>query len=150
MEISIHALNGSLGYRTLRVTGYHAKRPLHILVDVRSSHNFINPDVVKLLGCTTRETPPQIVAAAIGNGIKVDKACQISWLLQGTEFIAEFLLLPLPFGFLWSGIWSTRAPNTRRYEDEFKEVNPGIHVKREEACFERIGKTTGNIKRWKN
>lgn len=30
MERSIHALNSSLGYRTLRVTGYHSKQPLHI------------------------------------------------------------------------------------------------------------------------
>ncbi|KAF3654976.1 Tropinone reductase -like protein [Capsicum annuum] len=80
MEISIHALNGSLGFRTLRVTGYHAKRPLHILVDTGSSHNFIDPEVVKLLGCTIKTTAPQMVATTNGNGMKVDKVCQISWL----------------------------------------------------------------------
>ncbi|PHT87022.1 hypothetical protein T459_09128 [Capsicum annuum] len=51
MEISIHALNGSLGFTTLRVTGYHAKKGLHILIDTGSSHNFIDPDLVQQLGC---------------------------------------------------------------------------------------------------
>ncbi|KAF3617173.1 hypothetical protein FXO37_34755 [Capsicum annuum] len=50
MEISIHALNGSLGFTTLRVTGYHAKKGLHILIDTGSSHNFIDPDLVQQLG----------------------------------------------------------------------------------------------------
>ena len=30
MEISMHALKGSLGFRTLKVTGYHSKMALHI------------------------------------------------------------------------------------------------------------------------
>lgn len=47
MEISIHALNGSLGFRTLKVTGYHAKKGLNILIDTGSSHNFIDPDLVQ-------------------------------------------------------------------------------------------------------
>ncbi|XP_070057597.1 uncharacterized protein [Nicotiana tomentosiformis] len=50
MEISIHALNGSLGYRTLKVTGYHSKKLLHILVDTCSSHNFIDPELVQKVG----------------------------------------------------------------------------------------------------
>ncbi|OIT33082.1 hypothetical protein A4A49_61248, partial [Nicotiana attenuata] len=67
MEISIHALNGSLGYRTLQVTGYHAKKALSILIDTGSSHNFIDPELVKHLGCKVQSTKPQLVAAANGN-----------------------------------------------------------------------------------
>ncbi|XP_019224822.1 PREDICTED: uncharacterized protein LOC109206457 [Nicotiana attenuata] len=94
MEISIHALNGSLGYRTLQVTGYHAKKALSILIDTGSSHNFIDPELVKHLGCKVQSTKPQLVAAANGN-MMVDRVCTITWLLQGAEFSAEFLLLPL-------------------------------------------------------
>ncbi|XP_015074567.1 uncharacterized protein LOC107018569 [Solanum pennellii] len=65
MEISMHALNGSLGYRTLKVTG-----------------------------CEIRSTSPQLVAAANGN-MRVDKMTTITWLLQGAECTADFLLLPL-------------------------------------------------------
>jgi len=95
LEISIHALNGSLGFRTLRVTGYHSRMPLHILIDTGSSHNFIDPELVKQLGCQTRSIHPERVAAANGNDMQVDKMCTISWLLQGAEFSADFLLLPL-------------------------------------------------------
>ncbi|XP_060212277.1 uncharacterized protein LOC132639908 [Lycium barbarum] len=94
LDISMHALNGSLGYKTLRVTGYHSKKPLHILVDRRSSHNFIDPSLVEQLGCPVVQTISQPVAT--GNGsIPVDKMCRISWLLQEAEFSAEFLVLPL-------------------------------------------------------
>ncbi|KAH0712514.1 hypothetical protein KY289_008473 [Solanum tuberosum] len=36
-----------------------------------------------------------MVVAGNGNMMKVDNDCKISWLLQGAEFSAEFLLLPL-------------------------------------------------------
>lgn len=77
MEISIHALNGSLAYRTLRVTGYHSKRPLHILVDTGNSHNLIDPLLVEQLGCQITQTIPQLVAATKGT-MKVDKLCKLS------------------------------------------------------------------------
>ncbi|XP_070031892.1 uncharacterized protein [Nicotiana tomentosiformis] len=89
MEISIHALNGSLGYRTLKVTGYHSKKPLHILVDTGSSHNFIDPELVQKLGCPIKKTMPQLVAAANGNMIKVNKMCRISWLLQVVAYSGD-------------------------------------------------------------
>ncbi|XP_070049923.1 uncharacterized protein [Nicotiana tomentosiformis] len=94
MKISIHALNSSLGYRTLKVTGYHAKKALSILIDTGSSNNFIEPELVRHLGCTVKSTRPQLVAAANEN-LMVDKVCIITWLLQAAEFSAEYLLLPL-------------------------------------------------------
>ncbi|PHT90349.1 hypothetical protein T459_05462 [Capsicum annuum] len=94
MEISMHALNGSLGFRTLKVTGYHSKMKLHILIDTGSSHNFIDPDLVSKLGCEVKPIKPEVVAAANGS-MQVDKMTTITWLLQGAEFCADFLLLPL-------------------------------------------------------
>ncbi|PHT78294.1 hypothetical protein T459_16346 [Capsicum annuum] len=94
MKISMHALNGSLGFRTLKVTGYHSKMGLHILIDTRSSHNCIDPDLVRKLGCDVRSINPEVVAAANGS-MKVDKMTTITWLLQCAEFCADFLLLPL-------------------------------------------------------
>ncbi|PHT74622.1 hypothetical protein T459_21899 [Capsicum annuum] len=95
LEISIHDLNGSFGYRTLKVTGYHFKKPLHILIDTGSSHNFIDPELVQQLGCPIRSVLLEKVVAANGNDMQVDKMCTISWLLQGAEFSVDFLLLPL-------------------------------------------------------
>lgn len=97
MEISLHALNGSLGFRTLRVTGYHYKKPLYILEDMGSSHNFIDSEVVKGLGCQVTSTTPQAVRTTNGNGLHVRQMCNISWLLQGVEFSAEFLFFTLGY-----------------------------------------------------
>ncbi|PHU19957.1 Phospholipid-transporting ATPase 2 [Capsicum chinense] len=94
MEISMHALNGSLGFRTLKVTVYHSKMELHILIDTRSSHNFIDPDLVSKLGCEVNPIKSEVVVAANGS-MQVDKMTTITWLLQGVEFCADFLLLPL-------------------------------------------------------
>ncbi|PHT67372.1 hypothetical protein T459_26859 [Capsicum annuum] len=96
MEISMHALNGSLGFRTLKVIGYHSKMGLHILIDTGSSHNFIDPELVRKLGCEVRCINPEVVAAANGS-MKVDQMTTITWLLQGAEFCADFLLLPLGY-----------------------------------------------------
>ncbi|XP_019267598.1 PREDICTED: uncharacterized protein LOC109244894 [Nicotiana attenuata] len=122
--ISIHVLNGSLGYRTLRVTGYHSQKPLHILVDTGSSHNFMDPELVERLKCPVRATTPQLVAVANGNMLKVDKVCKTSWLLQGAEFSAEFLLLPLGscgvvLGVLWSLTFGDIKMNFRTLTMEF-------------------------------
>ncbi|KAH0782287.1 hypothetical protein KY290_001885 [Solanum tuberosum] len=65
MEISMHALNGPLGFRTL-----------------------------KQLGCEVKSIKPDMVAAANGN-MQMDKMIYVTWLLQGAEFSADFLLLPI-------------------------------------------------------
>ncbi|PHT92339.1 hypothetical protein T459_00221 [Capsicum annuum] len=77
MEISMHALNGSLGFRTLKVTGYHSKMELHILIDTGSSHNFIDPDLVSKLGCEVKPIKLEVVAAPNGS-MQVDKMTTIT------------------------------------------------------------------------
>ncbi|KAK4713215.1 hypothetical protein R3W88_019122 [Solanum pinnatisectum] len=61
MEISMYALNRSLRFRTLKVTGYHSKMALHILIATGSSHNFIDPNLVKKLGCEVKSIKPKIL-----------------------------------------------------------------------------------------
>lgn len=51
MTISLQAFTGVSGYQTLRVTGYHEKQPLQVLIDTGSTHNFIDTEVAKKLGC---------------------------------------------------------------------------------------------------
>ena len=69
-----------LGFRTLKLTGYHSKMALHILIDTGSSHNFIGSDLVKKLGCEVKSINTEVVAAANGS-MKVDKMTTITWLL---------------------------------------------------------------------
>lgn len=46
-------------------------------MDTGSSHNFIDPNLVKQLGGEVRSTIPQMVAATNGN-MRVNKVCTIS------------------------------------------------------------------------
>ncbi|KAH0701968.1 hypothetical protein KY285_016246 [Solanum tuberosum] len=49
-EISIHAMTGIKGYRTLRLTGHCHKKALNILIDTGSTHNFMGSGLVARMG----------------------------------------------------------------------------------------------------
>ncbi|XP_019266920.1 PREDICTED: uncharacterized protein LOC109244312 [Nicotiana attenuata] len=95
-EISVHALHGVPTFHNLRVTGYCQKRPLSILVDPGSTHNFIDDDVARSLGIATLKINPQTINVADGNNRQTNELCKnLTWLLQGVTYTADFLLLPL-------------------------------------------------------
>ncbi|XP_019264304.1 PREDICTED: uncharacterized protein LOC109241930 [Nicotiana attenuata] len=95
-EISVHALHGVPTFLNLRVTGYCQKRPLSILVDPGSTHNFIDDDVARSLGIATLKINPQTINVADGNNRQTNELCKnLTWLLQGVTYTADFLLLPL-------------------------------------------------------
>ncbi|KAH0641887.1 hypothetical protein KY290_033503 [Solanum tuberosum] len=71
-EISLQDLNGIKGYRTLRNSGYTTKKPINILIDYGSTHNFINEQAAKRIGCK-----------------------KFKWLMQGSTFEDDFLILPI-------------------------------------------------------
>ncbi|KAF3639255.1 hypothetical protein FXO38_22765 [Capsicum annuum] len=100
LEISIHALNCSLGYWTMKVTGYHFKKPLHILIDTGSSHNFIDLALVQQLGCLIRSVLPKKVAASNGNDMQVlvgDGGLGVQWLLMLGDIKMNFKKLTMEF-----------------------------------------------------
>ncbi|XP_049414740.1 uncharacterized protein LOC125877508 [Solanum stenotomum] len=67
MTISLQAFTSVTGYQTIRVTGYHEKGPLQILIDTTD-----------------------------GRKVQTASICRnLQWLLQGTTFSSDFLLLPL-------------------------------------------------------
>ena len=40
--ISVNALSGIQGYQTMRVVGFVGRKPIHILIDSGSTHNFLD------------------------------------------------------------------------------------------------------------
>ena len=97
-HISVHAINGivSKGYKTMRVTGHVNKRDLHILIDSGSTHNFLDVEMAKKLGCTLTSINPIRVDVANGSSLSYVSACKgLNWTLQGTKFQTDVLLLPL-------------------------------------------------------
>lgn len=69
-EISLEALNGSRGYKTLRIQGFTEQKPINVLIDSGSTHNFINEHTTKRLGCKVYQMSPQDVSVADGRVIQ--------------------------------------------------------------------------------
>ena len=73
---------GATGYKTMRVTVFVRKRLLHILVDSGSTHNFLDVNVVKKLGCKLEEVGPMRVDVANGSSLSCVAACKgLTWTL---------------------------------------------------------------------
>lgn len=49
-------LQGSKGFRTMRVKGMHGKWLLYILIDSGSTHNFVNEQLAHKIGYLLRKT----------------------------------------------------------------------------------------------
>lgn len=65
--ISLNALCGSQGYRTMRVLGYYKNTPIHILIDSGSTQNFLDTDAAKRLGVELEYMPQQAITITDGN-----------------------------------------------------------------------------------
>nr|DAD20694.1 TPA_asm: hypothetical protein HUJ06_022157 [Nelumbo nucifera] len=96
--ISVNAITGNSHFQTMRVIGYHKKRPLQILINSGNTHNFVDEQVVKKLGCKVETTKLMAVSVADGNKVYIATVCKgFSWQIQGTTFAADCMVLPLGF-----------------------------------------------------
>lgn len=95
-QISVQAIEGVTTYQTMRVTGHHGKKYLQILLDSGSTHNFIDTGTALKLDCRVEHIPPMWVKVADGGQLKCDSRIRgFKWKMQGVEFEADVLLLPL-------------------------------------------------------
>ncbi|XP_019257158.1 PREDICTED: uncharacterized protein LOC109235483 [Nicotiana attenuata] len=94
--ISLQALNGTLGYQTLRLRGFTEQKPLEIFIDCGSTHNFIDEGTATRLGCPISKTKPQLVQVADGREVPTYSICKgFKWLMQGAVFPDDFLVFPI-------------------------------------------------------
>lgn len=94
-EIFIHTLNEVPGFHTLRVTGYSESRPLSILINPGSSHNFIDCELTKKLKCEIHAIRPQLVNVADGFNGQTAKLCKnFTWMMQRLTFTSLTISLP--------------------------------------------------------
>jgi len=95
-QISVNALTDIASFKTMRVTCCYKKKPLHILIDSRNTHNFLDEGVAKKLCCLITDIPILSVAVADGARVSITSTVkQFSWILQNTGFISYMLLIPL-------------------------------------------------------
>ena len=112
-QISVNALTGVANFRTMRVTGYHKKTALHILIDNGSTHNFLDINMAKKLGSLI--TLMDVVNVVVTDGTKLQitsVANNFSWTLQQTTFSSDMLLISLGCSDLVLGIeWLVKLGN---------------------------------------
>ncbi|KAA8539824.1 hypothetical protein F0562_026516 [Nyssa sinensis] len=96
LQISVHALSGSLSYKTMRIKEKVKKNVVTILIDSGSTHNFLDPTMAKRTGASIQFTNP--LAVVVADGTKLQSKAVVKdfqWVMQGTNFTADMRLLPL-------------------------------------------------------
>jgi hypothetical protein len=95
-QLSLQALTGVSNYHTMRVTGFHDKKLLHILLDSGSTHNFLDLEVAKSLGYKLEAIALFSVTGGGGHKLEAAFMCRgFKWQLQQVIFTADVIVLPL-------------------------------------------------------
>ena len=95
-QISLHALSGHMAPETLRLLGRINRHKVWILIDVGSTHNFIQECLVSILGLNAQFTQPLMVMVGNSHELKCSKWCRdISLQVQDQSFIINFHVLSL-------------------------------------------------------
>lgn len=95
-HISINAVSGISDYTTMKVKGVHAKRPLFVLTDSGSTHNFMDIRVADRLGCNVKPPGLARVTVADGGQLRVTGRIEkLKWNFQSHVFQADFMVTAL-------------------------------------------------------
>ncbi|XP_076935565.1 uncharacterized protein LOC143602280 [Bidens hawaiensis] len=86
-QISLNAIMGVSSYSTMKVTGSIGTKPLHILIDSGSTHNFLDEKIAYKMSCPTKEMPSMKITIADG----------IQWLQSLDDITWNFKDLTMKF-----------------------------------------------------
>lgn len=125
-HISLHALAGLPSSETFRIYGSIKNAKLTILVDSRSTHNFLQPRIAQFLRLPIQDTHP--LRVMVGNGAmltcdQVSPKTQVT--IQGHPFVVSFHLFPISGADAVLGIdWIKRlGPVTTDYAEFLMHFN---------------------------
>ncbi|CAA0825023.1 Unknown protein, partial [Striga hermonthica] len=95
-EISMHAMMGIRGPKTMRLPAWVKDRRVVVLVDNGSSHNFINADLSQKLRLPTTKIEPFEVRVANGERLQCSESFRkVPIKFQGVTIKADLYALPL-------------------------------------------------------
>lgn len=99
-HVSVHAMTGAQDFRsmfrTMRVTGSVKGKAIKILIDTGSTHNFMDLNTAKRLGCHLTRIHLFVVSVADGNRMYNNFNCKgFLWKMQGAQFMSDMLTLLL-------------------------------------------------------
>lgn len=157
VHISVHALFGSSSFRTMRVAGIVKGYEVTILIDSRSTHNFINPKVAKISGQLVEPTPELTVAVADGTRLCSKGLCRgFVWEMQGKSFTADARVLTIGgcdmvLGVQWLStlgpiLWDFKNLKMQfNHQDKPFTLVGNIHSKVEQASQKQMDKSLQQI-----
>ncbi|CAJ2675682.1 unnamed protein product [Trifolium pratense] len=95
-QLSVQALSGMPNYQTMRISALHNKKLLQILIDSGNTHNFLDLEMAKKLGCKLEPISPIQITAGGGHTLEAPFICKsFKWVMQQTRFQADVIVLPL-------------------------------------------------------
>ncbi|XP_026459456.1 uncharacterized protein LOC113360127 [Papaver somniferum] len=96
VEISLHALTGTVTGDTIRIPGILNKQQVSILIDSGSTTSFIDSNLASTLYCIITLTAPMLVTISNGDRTTSTGICsQLQWSMQGHKFVEDLRILPL-------------------------------------------------------
>ncbi|XP_026450099.1 uncharacterized protein LOC113350204 [Papaver somniferum] len=96
IEISLHALTGTISSDTIRIPGIIKKQKIYILIDTGSTHSFIDFALATKLHCDIHSTAHLLVTVANGERtVSYGVFPQLQWFMQDYQFSGDLRLLPL-------------------------------------------------------
>jgi hypothetical protein len=95
-KISINAISGSSGSKSMRVLGVLQSHPVSILIDSVSTHNFLDPSIAARVNLSIVSTPLLHVKVANGDTIPCfGRIAVVSLKVQGLPILADFYIISL-------------------------------------------------------
>jgi len=95
-EISMHAMEGNASSQTIRLMGYIHNKPVSILLDTGSTHNFVGPKVVQRAGLKLTPEPSFRVTIAGDDKLYSEGCCKLVHInRQGKHIITDFHVLSI-------------------------------------------------------
>lgn len=96
VELSMHAINGSLGSGTLKLKGRLRNMPILILLDTGSTTTFLSSRLVEELSMDVVPITGMKISLANGSKVTYDQMCyEIPWEMGGSTFKFDFRVLDL-------------------------------------------------------
>lgn len=126
-EVCLNALTGhNQGENTIFVGGTVKKRQLSILIDLESTHSFIDVQTVAASGYKLNPCLLVRVTVEDGNYDRCNSQCKdFSWKMQGRNFVEELLIIPLGSCALVLGNDWMKRYNPTKFDHERKCVTIG-------------------------
>ncbi|GKB19422.1 reverse transcriptase [Tanacetum coccineum] len=95
-QISLNAINRVTNFKIMRIMSWVGKHKLHILIDICSTHNFLDVTTATNICCHIKKTCPLQVAITGGKSLTSNIMCSnFTWSLQGEKFTTSVMLLTL-------------------------------------------------------